>query len=565
MKSVYRTLLVLTVLASVLYVAGCKKEAEVVSTDTGNMDYALEQVGPVNSNPLSDIRVRQAIAYAIDADAVTGSLFEGKALPANSLIENGPWKADGLDYYKYDPDKARALLKAANWDPDYVLDVAYYYGDQLTVDLMTVMQAYLADVGMKMTFRQVTGDIAGQLWVAPADIENGPAEVTWDMAYGAIGSAVLGGFFNRFAPGAQNNSHTPADAEYERLVKATRATADVAKQMEAYHDLSEYENKALYAMPFYYQQVFVVESDRVDRKGIPYGNEQFAYNWRIIDWDVEPDEKGERVLHVNTGPMEYFQSTFVNPGLMMTNKLLFDRLITADGSLTPSQGQLAEEYTMSEDGLTLTLDLRNDVTWHDGTPFTAEDVVFTVEYTLKVPGINPIVEKTYASIEGAKAYKDGSADSVSGIQVDGDRITISFAELDPDALFTFSQWPPLPSHLLKNSDPLKSQQDPFWQQPVGTGPFIIDDVNMNDYCALVPYKGYWDKSGSGNIEKIMMSPSQDGDPNLVINADAGKIDYSFTKVVADVKAIEEMDNMTVHPVDIRYTRLIYFNKYPKKN
>jgi len=565
MKKMVNAILLLTLFTTMAFSAGQQDGgASASSGDAASADFALEQVGPLNSNPLSDIRVRQAIAYAIDADAICASLLEGKAIPANSLIENGPWKADGLDYYKYDPEKAKALLAAAGWDSDYVLDVAYYYSDQLTVDLMTVMQAYLAEVGMKMTFRQVTGDIAGQLWVSPDNQDIGPAEVTWDIAYGAIGSAVLGGFFNRFTSPAANNSHTPTDLKYDEMVDATRATADVAQQMAAYNALSEYENKALFALPLYYQQVFIAESDRVDRKGIPYGNEQFAYDWRIIDWDVTPDKNGENVLYVNSGPTEFFQHIFVNPSLMMTNKLIFDRLITASGSLTPTSGQLAEDYSMSSDGLTLVMDLRDNVKWHDGVDFTAEDVKFSIEYSLKVPGLSPIVEKTYSSIEGAEAYKNGSADSISGIIIDGSRITIKFAKLDPDALFTFSQWPPLPKHLLEDTDPTKAQQNAFWQKPVGTGPFMVDQVNMNDYCILAPFKAYWDKTGSGNIEKIFMSPSADSDPNLVINAEAGMIDYAFTKVVADVKAIEAMDNMRIHPVDIRYTRLLYFNKFDKK-
>jgi peptide/nickel transport system substrate-binding protein len=564
MKKVFSVLVLTILMTTMFFSCKAKEETAAPAADTAKLDYALEQVGPITGSPLSDIRVRQAIGYAIDMDAVCTSLFEGKAIPADSLIENGPWKATGLDRYKYDPEKAKALLAAAGWDSEYVLDVVFYYGDQLTVDLMTVMQAYLGEVGMQMTFRRVTGDVAGQLWVSPANQGIGPAEVDWDIAYGAIGSAVLGGFFGRFTSTAANNSHTPTDLKYDALVDATKSTADVAKQMAAYNALSEYENKALYGLPLYYQQVFIAESKRVDRKGIAYGNEQFAYNWRIIDWDVTPDKNGERTLYMNSGPTEFFQHTFVNPGLMSTNKLIFDRLITADGSLTPSQGQLAEDYTMSADGLTLTMDLRDDAKWHDGVDFTAEDVKFTIEYTLMVPGINPVVEKTYSSIEGAEAFKAGTADSVSGVQIDGDRVTIKFAKLDPDAVFSFSQWPPLPKHLLEGTDPVTAQQNSYWQKPLGTGPFMVDEVNMNDYCTLVPFDKYWDKSGTGNIEKVFLTPSMDSDPNLVVNAEAGMIDYAFTKVVADVQAIESMDNMNIIPVDIRYTRLLYFNKFDRK-
>ena len=84
---------------------------------------------------------------------------------------------------------------------------------------------------------------------------------------------------------------------------------------------------------------------------------------------------------------------------------------------------------------------------------------------------------------------DGSAEHISGIQIDGDKLVFKFAKLDPNALMTFSQWPPLPKHLLKDSDPLQAQQAAYWQAPVGTGPFKVDEVNMNDYATFVPYEG----------------------------------------------------------------------------
>lgn len=59
------------------------------------------------ANQLSDERVRAAIAYAIDMDTIVETLFEGKAIVADSMIPNGPYKAEGLERYSYDPDRAR--------------------------------------------------------------------------------------------------------------------------------------------------------------------------------------------------------------------------------------------------------------------------------------------------------------------------------------------------------------------------------------------------------------------------------------------------------------------------
>ena len=136
--------------------------------------------------PLADVRVRQALAYAIDLDAIVDSLFDGKAEKAISFTAPGDWLNAELPVYSYDPEKAKELLKEADWPSDYTLDVVYYYDDQQTVDLMTIIGQYWSEVGVKAQFRKLEGDLAAQLWVAPEYKENGPSAVKWDLAYEAV-------------------------------------------------------------------------------------------------------------------------------------------------------------------------------------------------------------------------------------------------------------------------------------------------------------------------------------------------------------------------------------------
>ena len=77
---------------------------------------SVVQAQALNNNPLSDVRVRQAIAYAVDRNLITESVFAGFAVPADGLLPNGPFKSPNLDKYPYDPEKAKALLAEAGWD-----------------------------------------------------------------------------------------------------------------------------------------------------------------------------------------------------------------------------------------------------------------------------------------------------------------------------------------------------------------------------------------------------------------------------------------------------------------
>lgn len=492
------------------------------------------------ANQLSDERVRQAIAYAIDMDTIVETLFEGKAIAADSMIPNGGFKAEGLNAYGYDPERARALLAEAGWDGSRELDVVYYYGDQLTADLMVAMQAYLGDVGIQMSYRKLEGDVGGQLnELADGDTSG----VTWDIAYGAKAALALQEYYNGYRTG--NSSYAPGNADRDALIDRINATSDPEVQREAFMEFERFENDILSDIPLYYQQLFIYESTRMSRSGGQYGNDQFNYDWGIVNWTVEPDDDGKEVLYTNTAPSQFFDHPWLNPGIYVFSKIGLDHLLTADGSLAPSGGQLAESYSVSDDGMTVTFDMKDGLTWHDGAPLTAEDVVWSIETAKTVPGINAVFTSTFEAIES--------------MSIDGDMITLNMSKLDPNVLLTFSQFAPLPKHLLDGVNPAEFQQHPFWQNPVGSGPYKLAEVQMNDFVRFVPFDAY--HGGVAKVGEIVAFPSGENDGNVITNAAAGRLDFGFTKSVADVKSLEEMDHMKVVPADIPYTRSLRVNAY----
>ncbi len=514
----------------------------------------------VNSNPLSNPLVRQAIDYAIDKKAIVKNLFHGKAVVANSLVPNGAWKASGLNDYAYDPAKAKQLLKEAHWNSNRVITVVYYYGDQLTVNLMSTIQSYLAAVGIKMKFHKVEGDVAAQLYTPPKDPVNGPSTDKWDLAYGAIAALSLHEYYDRMLPGPPN-SFVPKNDKLVNLIDATHVV-DPKAQKKAFFALEQYTNKMLPIIPLYYQQVYVAQNKKLNRAGAPYGNPQFNYDWNIVNWTIPPNSSGKTVLRTNGGPVNFFHTPFLNPGLYMSTRVLFDHLVVADGSLSSFKPQLASSYNVSPDGKTITFTLRKGIKWQDGSAITPQDVRWTYEFASKVPDTNALLITMIKDLKGYKAFKDGSAQHISGIQINGRTITFNFATADPDSLLLFSQFPPLPEKYFKGVSPLKAQQASFWQHPIGSGPYMVKSVSMGNYATFVPFKQYW--NGVAKIDEIQMYPSTDSDPNLVKNAAAHQVDYAYTKSVQDVTALEKMDWLKITPVNIRYTRLLMVNEFPHK-
>lgn len=266
-------------------------------------------------------------------------------------------------------------------------------------------------------------------------------------------------------------------------------------------------------------------------------------------------------LYSNGGPEEFFETPWLNPGSFTYNKAIYDRLLVADANLQPVEGQMAQSYEMSEDGKKLEFVLRDGVTWHDGDPITAEDIKWSIEYALKTPVLNAVFSATFKALEGAEAYLGGTAQEITGIVTDGNKITLTFATVAPDALLTFTQFAPLPKKYFEGVDPNGVQQAKFFQNPVGSGPFKVKEVQMNNYTILEPFDKYWNGVATFNMH---LNPSAgDSDANFVTNAKAGKLDYAYTKNIADVQALEGVEGLKIEQVDVRYTRLLYPNKFTK--
>ena len=277
-----------------------------------------------------------------------------------------------------------------------------------------------------------------------------------------------------------------------------------------------------------------------------------------------PAAGGDKILYTNGGPEEFFETPWLNPGTYMYNKTVYAHLIVADKNLSPIQDDpdALATYTFSDDGKVLTFQLK-DAYWHDGEKITPEDIKWSIEYVSKTAVINPVFLSTFKAIEGAVAEDGSINETFSGIAIDGNTITITFSGIAPDALLAFTQFAPVPQKYFEGVDPLKVQQAEYFQKPIGSGPFMVGEVSMNNYTTLVPFDKYY--NGTADFTIQMLPSAGDSDPNLVTRAMAGNLDYGYTKMVADIQALESVQNVTLSPVDVRYTRMFYLNKFPNKD
>ncbi len=164
------------------------------------------------------------------------------------------------------------------------------------------------------------------------------------------------------------------------------------------------------------------------------------------------------------------------------NILLFNGLTAHDGGNQVVSG-LAKDWTFDEDTCTYTFRLEENVKWHDGEPFTAEDVKFTIE---------AIMDPENGS-ENAPNFEDVEEISIL------DEHTISFRLSAPNVAFLdYMTMAILPKHLLEGED---MQSSAFFRAPVGTGPYKLAGWDEGQAITLERNADYF--KGAARIEKIV--------------------------------------------------------------
>ncbi|MGD9049103.1 MAG: ABC transporter substrate-binding protein [Anaerolineae bacterium] len=165
-----------------------------------------------------------------------------------------------------------------------------------------------------------------------------------------------------------------------------------------------------------------------------------------------------------------------NPVDQDLSTLVFDGLTTLDesGQVSPA---LALEWEASEDGTVYEFRLREDVLWHDGAPFTAADVAFTVQ-AMQDPGYqgDPSLGELWRN--------------VSVEQLDSHTVRFTLQESFPSFL-QYTSMGLLPAHLLGNVPASDLPTHDFsTKSPVGTGMFTVESVSP-DRVVLGANRNYW--------------------------------------------------------------------------
>jgi peptide/nickel transport system substrate-binding protein len=179
-----------------------------------------------------------------------------------------------------------------------------------------------------------------------------------------------------------------------------------------------------------------------------------AYNVNLPSWDP------------TTGP------SAVNPTIQGIYQSVFDQFILQKPDLSQAPGLLTE-WGFSDDLKTVHMTVREGVTWHDGSPFTAEDIVWSLQRAGDEKTGNPI----------QFVWKN-----VNNFKIDGNKITGDVVGFDP----TYFKWMSfLTGYVLPKAYYEKVGAEGFEKAPIGTGPYMVEKFEQNAFVRLKANPNYW--------------------------------------------------------------------------
>jgi peptide/nickel transport system substrate-binding protein len=216
-----------------------------------------EAIASLNAGrlPFEDIKARQAIAYAIDRDAVSSQLYLDRFPPANDgpFKESSPWN-QGVEFPTYDPERAQEL--AAEYQEEHGEPIKFSVQIQADPNLAKIaqfLQAQLAALDIEMEIETLDAT-TGIVNAATGNYDMGIATILWgsqnpDREYFVLHSS-------NAAPMGEvgtNITRTRSD-ELDAALDAARATSDMDEQIAAWKDAQE-------VLAEYNSSIFLVHLD----------------------------------------------------------------------------------------------------------------------------------------------------------------------------------------------------------------------------------------------------------------------------------------------------------------
>lgn len=263
----------------------------------------------------------------------------------------------------------------------------------------------------------------------------------------------------------------------------------------------------------------------------------------------EPEQTGGTVIYGETSDVENM-NLLISSDVYTTRvgNLIYEYLVgtnAIDGTLVP---ELADSWELAEDGRTYTFHLHPGITWHDGTPFTAEDVAFSFDVTLAEDTLSPRRSSVLQVLESYRAVDDVTFEMVAN------DFWATFVENTVGLVGI------MPKHIWQDIPPADwgSAEATTGLNPelvVGTGPMLFQERVIGESVTLAKNPDYWNESQVYKFDTFIFRVI--GEDAAALQAlETGELDFTDVPF-ADAPSLEENPDLTVRAYDT--TSFNYFS------
>jgi peptide/nickel transport system substrate-binding protein len=237
--------------------------------------------------------------------------------------------------------------------------------------------------------------------------------------------------------------------------------------------------------------------------------------------EQESSQGGTLTAALSSDPGQLNPAITTQGGVHEASEILYNGLVSVDDDLEPVP-DLAESWEIEDDGATYRFTLRDGVTWHDGEPFTSDDVRFSFEEAL-----TELHSRTAASV----------GRELESIETPDER-TVVFNFERPYAPFLrqldVTEAPIIPAHLYEGTD---LQSNPANTEPVGTGPFRFVSYEQGSEIRLTRNEGYF-KEDLPYLDEVVLRIIPD-QATQISALESGEVDWVGSVPAPDRDRLQE--------------------------
>jgi peptide/nickel transport system substrate-binding protein len=227
-------------------------------------------------------------------------------------------------------------------------------------------------------------------------------------------------------------------------------------------------------------------------------------------------------------------------GDIFANNLVFNGLVRTDPKGSDKiEGAIADKWEVSDDGKSYTFHIRPGIKFSNGQPVTAEDVKFSLDRFG-----DPKINQTLAAV--AVGYKSSTV-------IDDETVRVDLTNPVPAFLYNISIFPGfiVPKNLVEK------QGDAFFKKPVGTGPFMVQELARGSHLTLVRNPNYWE-SGKPYLDKVRFDFATDSNSRLLALKD-GQSQIVDGVPFSQVDSLKNSDDLIVQTAKVPYFVALWFN------